>query len=166
MKQRSQEITHNDNNGRRYLPGPLPEEPGVGIEPEHEAKILQELVDAVDPGHDRNLQAAEDEGGVGGRVVVYQLQDVHAAVCRHAQSATEHEKTDAQCAPPEGNQEFGRFKATVINLHPPSVLPPEIREPVEEDSDDGLDSGELGAKAEGQEHHEEEDRPEGRDWHP
>ena len=52
------------------------------------------------------------------------------------------------------------------NLRRPSVLPPEIREPVKEDSDDSLDSRELGAKAEGQEHHEEEDRPEGRDWHP
>ena len=52
------------------------------------------------------------------------------------------------------------------NLHPPSVLAPQIRESVKEDSDDSLDSRELGAKAEGQEHHEEEDRPEGGDWHP
>lgn len=114
MKQRSQEITYNDNNGRRNLPGPLPKEPGVGIESEHEAKVLQELVNAVDPGHDGNLQAAKDEGGVGGRVVVHQLQDVDAAVCHHAESTTEHEKTDAKCAPPESSQEFRRFKTSVI----------------------------------------------------
>ena len=52
------------------------------------------------------------------------------------------------------------------NLHTPSVLPPEIGESVKEDSDNCLYSRELGAKAEGQEHHEEEDRPEGGDWHP
>ena len=52
------------------------------------------------------------------------------------------------------------------NFHPPSVLPPQVRESVKEDSDDCLDSRELGAKAEGQEHHEEEDRPEGGDRHP
>ena len=52
------------------------------------------------------------------------------------------------------------------NLHPPSVLPPQVRESVEEDSDDCLHRRELGAKAKGQEHHEEEDRPEGGDRHP
>ena len=51
-------------------------------------------------------------------------------------------------------------------LHTPSVLPPQIRESVKEDSDNSLNSRELGAKAEGQEHHEEEDRPEGGDRHP
>jgi len=80
-------------------------------------------------------------------VVVHQLQDVDATVCHHAKSTAEHEKTDAKCAPP-------------------SVLPPEIGESVKEDSDNCLYSRELGAKAEGQEHHEEEDRPEGGDWHP
>ena len=97
---RSHEITHNDNNGRRNLPGPFPKEPGVGIEAEHKPKVLQELVNTVDPGHDGNLQAAEDEGRVGGRVVVHQLEDVDATVCHHAKSTTEHEKTDAKCAPP------------------------------------------------------------------
>lgn len=38
--------------------------------------------------------------------------------------------------------------------------------PVKKDGDDGLNGGELGAKSEGEEHHEEEDGPEGRDWHP
>jgi len=52
----------NDNNGRGNLLGPFPKEPGVRIEPEHEPKVLQELVNTVDPGHDRDLQAAEDEG--------------------------------------------------------------------------------------------------------
>ena len=103
--ERSQE-THNDNNGRRNLPGPFPKEPGVGIEAEHKPKVLQELVNTVDPGHDGNLQAAEDEGRVGGRVVVHQLEDVDATVRHHAESTTEHEKTDAKCAPPESSHEF------------------------------------------------------------
>ena len=99
------EMTHNDNDGRRYLPRPLPEEPGVGIEAEHKPKILQELVHAVDPRHDGNLEASKDERRVGGRVVVDQLQDVDATVCHHAQTTEEHEETDAECAPPGNNHE-------------------------------------------------------------
>ena len=50
--------------------------------------------------------------------------------------------------------------------NPPPVLAAQVGELVEEDGDDRLHGGELGAEAEGEKHHEEEDGPEGGDWHP
>ena len=95
-------------------------------------------------------------------MVVHQLQDVDAAVGHHAQAAAEHEEADAKCAPP------GRklSRSCSRQRRPPSVLPSQVGEPVEENSDDGLNRGELGAKSKRQEHHEEENRPERRDRHP
>ena len=51
-------------------------------------------------------------------------------------------------------------------LPSPPVLPPEIRELVHDDGDDSPSCGELGPEPPGEQHQEEEDRPEGRDGHP
>ena len=95
-------------------------------------------------------------------MVVHQLQDVDAAVGHHAQAAAEHEEADAECAPPGRKQS----RSCSRQRRPPSVLPSQVGEPVEKNGDDGLNSGELGAKPKRQEHHEEENGPERGDRHP
>merc|ERR1719317_661243 len=130
---------HHDGGGDD-LPSPLPEESWVGIEPQHELHVLQEPVSPIDPRHDGHLGAAEDEGRVGGRVVVHQLQDVHPTLGNHEQPTAVHEGTDT-------------------HQQPPSVLPSQVGELVQDDGDDSLGGGELGPKPKGEQHDEEEDGP-------
>ena len=54
-------------------------------------EVVQEPVRSVYPGHNSDLHTAEDEGAVGGAVVVKDLEDVVAAVSDHAQSHQKHE---------------------------------------------------------------------------
>ena len=109
-------------------------------------KILQEAVSSVDPGHDGDLNAAEDEGAVGGAVVVEDLEDVDAAVSDHGQAGQEHEGADTE-------------------RHPLPVVAPELGELVQQDGDDGLRGGELRPEAEEEKHQEEETTPERRERH-
>ena len=139
--------THHYNCWRDEHPGGLPQDARVWVETKHEAEIVKEAVDTIDPGHHRNFEAAEDEGRVGGRVVVHQLKHVHPTLRDHEESAEVHEAAHAQ------GQPF-------------PVLSPQCRKLVLEDGDNGLCGGELGAKPEGEKHQEEEYRPEWRDWHP
>ena len=84
--------THNNNDGGEHFPGPFPEPSRIRIESEHQMEVVQEPVRSVYPGHNSDLHTAEDEGAVGGAVVVKDLEDVVAAVSHHAQSHQKHEK--------------------------------------------------------------------------
>ena len=69
---------HHQQGGRHQFPAEEPEDPGEGIEAEHGVQVLHELVGAVHPGHHRDLRRPQHQGGVGGRVIVKQREDVES----------------------------------------------------------------------------------------
>ena len=114
--------------------------------------------------YEPHLGTPDDQGAVGGGVVVKQLEDEHPGVGDHDHPHGEHHGAHPQGAPPPVLTPREKIISKNIIIGVTNV--PELRELVSEDGDHGLGGGELGPEAEGEQHHEEEDAPERRDRHP